>query len=678
MALFVLSLLVLGLSALLALIVRRHDRLAMLAGSAGAIVGGLLGLGPAMVAALGYPVAPFAMGWPLPGAAIHLEFDALSGLFLLPTLLLSVLAALYGAEYLRSYQGSGRLGPAWCCFNVLVLSMALVLTARNAVLFLVAWETMALVSFGLVVLDHERPESREAGWLYMVATHLGTAFLLVMFAIMGERAGSYDFGAIQALGHQAGTVVGVPVLGHAHGAALPASLLFILALVGFGAKAGIMPLHVWLPEAHPAAPSHVSALMSGVMIKTGVYGLLRTLTLLDGAQAWWGWLLVAIGVASGIMGVLYALAQHDIKRLLAYHSVENIGIITLGLGLGVLGLAHGADRLATLGFAGALLHVINHALFKGLLFLGAGSVAHASGTRDLEHLGGLLRRMPWTGGTFLVGAAAISGLPPLNGFISEMLIYLGAFGSLAEPGPVGMSVAALATLAGLALIGGLALACFAKAFGIVFLGEPRSEHAAHAHESGWPMRLPMVVLAVFCALIGLLPLQVVPRLAPAVTVASGLHADAVAGALGGTLGTLRGVTLIAGLAMLLTALLAGLRRGLLSGRQVGTSPTWDCGYLRPTPRMQYTASGFAQPFTRFFRGFLCTRLEVLRPAGLFPAQARLATATPDPFQERLFGPLFRASAQTLSHLRGLQHGRIQTYLCYIVLALLVLILWKLR
>ena len=262
-----------------------------------------------------------------------------------------------------------------------------------------------------------------------------------------------------------------------------AGVLFLLAVIGFGTKAGFMPLHVWLPEAHPAAPSHVSAVMSGVMIKTGIYGLMRAFTFLGTPPLWWGWVLVAIGLTSGVLGVLFALAQHDLKRLLAYHSVENIGIIALGLGVGLLGMSTGSPVLIVLGFGGALLHVLNHALFKGLLFLGAGAVVHGTGTREIDQLGGLLKRMPWTAATFLVGAVAISGLPPLNGFVSEFLIYLGAFkGGISTGGPV--AVPLLALIAGLALIGGLAVACFTKAFGIVFLGEPRSEHVVARARGG--------------------------------------------------------------------------------------------------------------------------------------------------------------------------------------------------
>src|SRR5208282_490863 len=326
--------------------------------------------------------------WPVPYGEFFIEIDPLTAWFLLPTLLLSALCAIYGVGYLRSWQGRRSLGPVWFFYGLLVLGMVLVLLARNAVLFLVAWELMALASFFLVTFEHERESVREAGWIYFVATHLGTAFLLAFFLLLARETGSMDFNVWAEKGI------------HTQGLA---GILFLLAVVGFGTKAGFMPLHVWLPEAHPAAPSHVSALMSGVMIKTGIYGIVRMLAFIGSPPPWWGWTLVFIGAVSGILGVLFALAQHDIKRLLAYHSVENIGIICLGLGVGLLGISFGAPLVAFLGFAGGLLHVLNHALFKGLLFLGAGAASHAAGTREIDRLGGLMRRMPLTGAAFLVG-----------------------------------------------------------------------------------------------------------------------------------------------------------------------------------------------------------------------------------------------------------------------------------
>jgi NADH:ubiquinone oxidoreductase subunit 5 (subunit L)/multisubunit Na+/H+ antiporter MnhA subunit len=433
---------------------------------------------------------------------------------------------------------------------------------------------------------------------------------------------------------------------------------------------------VWLPEAHPAAPTHVSAVMSGVMIKTGIYGLVRILTFIGPPPLWWGWTLCAIGVSSGILGVLYALAQHDLKRLLAYHSVENIGIIALGLGVGLIGLSSGSATLAVLGFAGGLLHVLNHALFKGLLFLGAGAVMHGAGTREIDHLGGLLKRMPWTGLSFLIGAVAISGLPPLNGFVSELLIYVGAFQGVTTLEHAA-AVPALAVIAGLALIGGLAAACFAKAFGIVFLGEPRSDHAAHAHEAGLAMRLPMILLAGSCVLIGICAPVVVMTLTSTVMSATGLPREIVHSHLLHTADSFRFVMLTAVGLILLIAGLTGLRRWLLAGRSVAESVTWDCGYARPTPRMQYTASSFAQPLTSVFHLLLRTRSHHAMLPGLFPRAASLATETEDLSHARLYQPLFVSIGRSLSALRWVQHGQVHLYVLYIVLTLLGLLVWKL-
>ena len=439
MTLFLFAMGVIVLGGLAALMAGRSARRASLLGAGGAVTGCALALGPALRALLGGPLERLDAPWSMPGGSFSVALDPVSGLFLVPTLFLSALAAVYGTGYLKPFGATRALGEAWFCFDLLVVSMALVMVARNGVLFLVAWEVMALASFFLVTFDRKTASVRDAGWTYLIATHLGTAFLLAMFVLLGGATGSLEF---DGFGTVAGTAPGL------------IGPLFLLAVIGFGTKAGFIPLHVWLPEAHPAAPSHVSAVMSGVMIKTGIYGLVRFLIVLGPPPVWWGWLLIGIGVISGVLGVLLALAQHDLKRLLAYHSVENIGIITLGLGLGTLGVASDTPALAVLGFGGGLLHVVNHALFKGLLFLGAGAVLHGAGTGEIDHLGGLQRRMPWTGTCFLVGAAAISGLPPLNGFVSEFLIYLGAFlGVIAAAGTVGILVPGLVTIGALALIG---------------------------------------------------------------------------------------------------------------------------------------------------------------------------------------------------------------------------------
>jgi hydrogenase-4 component B len=660
--LLLLAMAVLVLGAATALLLSSPTRNLSWLGAGSTVAAAVLGCIPAIRVFTGGPVQQLRVPWAVPYGEFFIELDPLSAWFLFPTLLLSALAAVYGAGYLRSWRGRRSLGPAWFFYALLVLGMMLVLMARNAVLFLMAWELMALASFFLVTFEDEREEAREAGWIYLVATHLGTAFLLALFLVMARETGSMDFGVWAEKGVPAASLAGV---------------LFLLAVVGFGTKAGFMPFHVWLPEAHPAAPSHVSALMSGVMIKTGIYGLLRALTFLGAPPLWWGWLLVGVGLTSGVLGVLFALAQHDLKRLLAYHSVENIGIIALGLGVGVLGRGTGSPSLMVLGFGGALLHVLNHALFKGLLFLGAGAVLQETGTHEIDHLGGLLKRMPWTGASFLIGAVAISGLPPLNGFVSEFLIFLGAFRGVALPGAE-VAVPLLALLAGLALIGGLAAACFTKAFGIVFLGEPRSARAAGAGEAGWAMRWPMLLLAAGCVFIGLSAPAVVGGLRTVLRQVTRLGPEGVGeNLLAATrpLGALLAGTLA--LLAVLAALLL-LRRILLAGRRVDRDETWGCGYARPTARMQYSASSFAQPITALFHRVLGTRQRVRRPDGILPEGASLSTETPDLCHGNLYHPAFLKVNWGLSKLRWLQRGQVQLYVLYIAVTLIVLLAWKFR
>jgi len=627
------------------------------------VAGAALGCVPVLGVLAGRPAPSLRLPWPVPYGEFFLELDPLSAWFMLPLFVLSALAAVYGVGYWGGGQAVRRLGSGWFFYGLLVFAMALLFLARNAILFLFAWELMALASFFLVVFDDAEAAARRAGWLYLVMSHLGAALVLALFLVLNREANSMDFT------HWAWRGVASPGL---------AGGLFLVAVAGFGAKAGFVPLHIWLPEAHPAAPSHVSALMSGVMIKTGIYGLLRVLTFLGPPAGWWGWVLVVIGISSGVLGVALALAQHDLKRLLAYHSVENIGIIALGLGVGLLGVAAGAPLVALLGFGGGLLHVLNHAVFKGLLFLGAGSVWHGTGTRELDHLGGLLKRMPWTGATFLVGAVAISGLPPLNGFVSELLIFSGAYQGVAAGGEPAMRLAGLAALAGLALIGGLAAACFTKAFGIVFLGEPRGAHAAHGHESARVMRWPMLGLAAVCAGIALFAPLVLAGLQPVIAQLARLPEASVADQLAPTTRVLAQVVRATLVLVAVGLVLVALRRWLLAGRSVSTAGTWDCGYARPTARMQYTASSFAQPLTRQFQALLRTRAEGRRVEGLLPAEASFHTATPDAWQEALYRPVLRELTRAVSKVRWLQQGKVQLYVLYLALTLLALLLWKLR
>jgi formate hydrogenlyase subunit 3/multisubunit Na+/H+ antiporter MnhD subunit len=667
--------LVLFVGALTCLGLARRPVWARRAGVTTALVGAAAGWGPAWTALFAGQSLTERWAWPLPMGSVALRLDPLAAVFVLPVLVLTALAAVYGSEYFAgsdaaSHGGAAKPDLTWFWYNALTGSMVLAILAADAMLFLLAWEAMSLASFFLVVHEPDRPQVRHAGWLYLVATHVGAAFLLALFALLGDRAGSLDYLSLSRL-----TLSPVTC-----------AVAFGLAVLGFGTKAGFVPLHVWLPEAHPAAPSPVSAVMSGVMIKTGLYGLLRILTFLGPPPAWWGWCLIIVGSVSGVLGVVFALAQHDVKRLLAYHSVENVGIITVGIGVGLLGVAYHWPLLAFLGLAGGLFHVVNHALFKGLLFLGAGAAARQAGTREIDRLGGLLRRMPVTGATFIIGSVAICGLPPLNGFVSELLVYLGAFHLLVGDSavPVAGAVIGVAAAAALALIGGLALACFGKACGIVFLGEPRSGAAAAAVEVGPAMRWPMLILAATCLAVALAAPWLLPGLghaaavvvtplsptsdgAAAVTVAASWAAGPVAMA----------ATASASLLVLCLALV-GCRCAMLRWRPVGRAVTWDCGYAAPNPRMQYTASSFADPLNRLFGGVLRTRRRLVPPVGLFPTSASFASDTPDVSRERLFGPGFARFEAGVAHLRWLQHGRLNLYILAIVAALVVALAWAAR
>ncbi len=653
---------------LLGRLVGFHSGLARLTAAAGGVLGGLAGLG------LGGDIlwngGQAIVNWPwfATGYGLTLAVDPLSAFFLLPVSVLTALAAVYGVAYLghshggSSGAGHGAIDPAnvGLFAGLLQTGMVLVLLVQDALGFLFSWELMSIAAFFVIALDDGQAENRSAAWTYLVATHIGSAFLILFFLFLGHRAGGLTFTDLAR----------VTLSGQAQ------ALLFVAALCGFGAKAGFVPLHVWLPDAHPAAPSHISAVMSGVMIKTGIYGLLRALTFLGAPPAWWGWVLVIIGFTSGILGMVFALAQRDLKRLLAYSSVENIGIVTLGMGIGLFGVATGQTTMGVLGLAGSLLHVLNHAMFKGVLFLGAGALVQGTGTRDLDHLGGLSRRMPGAAGSFLVGAVAICGLPPLNGFVSEFLIYLAAFHGLL--GGQGFALLpSFLVIAGLALIGGLAAACFTNVYGIAFLGEPRTRAAGEVGASPGLMTLGMSGLALACVLLAIALPVVLPGLAPVLAPLLPIDGPTLLLELLRAGAPLRGVLALGALLLLLVGFLAFVRGRLLAGREVGETPTWDCGYAAPTARMSYTGSSFTQPLNDLFEPVRTGTVE--RPAlvGLFPAPGRMATHPGDSFVGHLFTPLFTGAETLFQRLRWVQSGRLQVYVLYIAVTLLVLLGWNL-
>lgn len=630
-------------------------RAATAIGAGGAVAGCLMALPPTWRVLLGATPEPLHVAWDPAHGVFRLGVDALSASFLLPIVALSALAAVYGSSYLLAYRRHKSLGAPWFFFNLFIAAMELVVIARSEVLFLIAWEAMSLAAYGLVTFEHEKAAVRRAGWIYLVAAHLGMACLIAMFTLLDRLAGSlgFDFAA-RFPAPSAGL----------------ASAVFLLAVFGFGTKAGFVPVQVWLPEAHPAAPSHVSALMSGVMIKLGIYGVLRIITLLEEPASWWGVMLGVVGLITALTGVSLAVQQRELKRALAYSSIENMGLIALALGVGLWAKANRLPGAATLAMAAALLHVWNHAMMKALMFFAAGSALHATGAGDIERLGGLMKRMPWTGRAMLLGGVAMAGLPPLNGFVSEYLLWIGlAEGALATAGSD--SLAALLALGALAFIGTLAAAAFVRLTGIALLGTPRSEHAEHIHESSALMVCPMVVLVLLCLAVALWPQHAVRLLLPAVDQLLGkavFSSEAVAPL--SALGAINGL-LLAGSGVLGMCLVLLSRKTIRADR-----PTWGCGYARPSARMQYTGSSFAMLLAdRLLPRPLQARETKPEIRGLFPAPAEFRAECPDPLQQSLYEPFFRRWADVFSRLRFLQQGRVHVYLVYMMLAVVFALAW---
>jgi len=582
------------------------------------------------------------------GEPLHLRLDGLNAFFLALLAIVSGAGATYAHEYWSdaAYPQSAPRGRLW--WSALILSLGLVLLASNGLQFLIAWEIFAVASYFLITLDRGRRDVRAAGWLYLGASHAGTLCLFAFFAALAAHTGGWDLRPMRD-----------PAL----------APLFWLALAGFGLKAGLFPLHIWLPSAHANAPSHVSALMSGVTIKVGIYGLLRFSGWLPVPPAA-GWVVLGLGATGAVLGIAFALAQNDFKRLLAYSSVENIGVILTGLGAALLAAAHGNAAWGQLALAGALFHVWNHGLFKSLLFFGAGSVLHATGTREMSRLGGLWRAMPWTAALFGLGALAVSALPPLNGFVSEWLIYLGLFDAVTQRSSVAW--AAMPAIIALGVTGALALASFAKAVAIIFLGAPRTGAARHAHECGAWMRGSMLALAGLCLVSGLAPVLLWPVVA---RVVEAWRPEWIFSAPPTSLMTLGTAQIV----LLLFAVSAGAwlwQRAQARGRQLRL--TWDCGYVAPAARMQYTSGSFAGIAAGWFGWVLQPERRLRRPRGFFPTEANRVERVPETVLERVIAPVGGVIMRISTAVRRLQHGRLQYYIAYVVVglvALVVLVSW---
>jgi formate hydrogenlyase subunit 3/multisubunit Na+/H+ antiporter MnhD subunit len=616
----------------------------------------------ALTRLLGGPTAGDAATLPLglPWIGAHFRLDALSAFFLVVVNLGSGGASLYGIGYGRHETAPHRVLPFFPAF---LAGMNLVVIADDAFTFLLSWEFMSLASWALVMAHHRVADNARAGYIYIVMASAGTLCLLLAFGLLAGPDGGYSFETVRA----------------AHPSALIAALVLVLVLLGAGSKAGIVPLHVWLPLAHPAAPSHVSALMSGVMTKVAVYAFVRVAFDLVGPLPWgWGTLVLTLGGITAVMGVLYALMQHDLKRLLAYHTVENIGIIYIGLGLALAFRANGMAGAAALALTAALFHVFNHSVFKGLLFFGSGAVLTATGERDMEHLGGLIHRMPQTAFVFLVGCVAISALPPLNGFVSEWLTFQAILLSPDLP-QWDLKILVPAVGALLALSAALAAACFVKAFGVTFLGRPRTPAAAAAREVDRFSQATMMLFASICLVAGIFPGFVIDALSP------------VVGALvGGTMpvqcaipwlsivpvavsrSSYNGLLVFAFIAI--SAMLAAYAIHRLASHAVRRGPAWDCGFPEPSPATQYTASSFAQPIRRVFGTVVFQARETVdmpAPGDLRPA--RLTVTLRDLIWETLYEPVAGGVAAAAEWLNRFQFLTIRRYLSLVFAALIVLL-----
>ncbi len=604
----------------------------------------------------------------LPVSGLMLRLDGLGAFFLVIIGLVGLAAAIYGFGYSANYEGRYSLRMAGAMLNLLLLALGLQVMADNALTFLIAWEAMSLAAYWLVLTEGDKAETVRAAVWYIGMTHAGFAALMALFLILAGGDLTTSFGGMKS--NAAALSIGAR------------NVIFLLALFGFGSKAGIVPLHVWLPMAHPVAPSHVSALMSGVVIKMGVYGMLRvTLDLLGGGPTWWGSVVMAAGAASALIGILFALMENDLKRLLAYSSVENIGIVFIGLGAGLMFEARGMQKAAALAFVAALYHTLNHAAFKGLLFMGAGSALHATRTRNMNLMGGLIKRMPWTSACFLIGAIAISGLPPLNGFVGEWMLFQSLLPGVRLPQPV---VAAVMTIAVglLALIAGLAAAGFVKAFGVTFLAVPRSTEAEQAHEAGISMRVGMGLLAAACVALGLAPAAIAPRLGRAIAGLDGLPAVAPVFSSSLSLQASEGFAQISptmiGLGLLLLIGLAPLALALLRvNRRLRVSDSWGCGRVGQTPRMEYTATAFAEPLRRVFAELYRPTKELtidFHPESKYFVQSiEYRSEIRSWFEEFLYAPLLKAARWISSNVRRLQSGSLHGYVAYLFIALVVIL-----
>lgn len=602
----------------------------------------------------------FVFGGSIISGLIPLRIDALSGWFMLIINFIFITGSFYGLFYMNHYRKqTNNLTLHAISFIILHSAMISLCVIQNSIAFLVAWELMALSAFITVIFEHEKITTLKAGINYLIQSHVSIVLLMIGFMWIAYKTGSYDFNAIAAYSANHGNI---------------SILLFICFFIAFAIKAGFVPFHTWLPHAHPVAPSHISGIMSGVIIKIGIFGILRMLLLIKPDFTTIGYFILVISIISGLYGVMLAIVQHNLKKLLAYHSVENIGIIGMGIGIGCIGLGSGNQLVATLGFAGALLHILNHALFKSLLFFTAGNIYLSTHTLDIEKLGGLIKKMPQTALLFLIAAIAISGIPPFNGFISEFIIYTGLYQWM-QDSVLLSSVTVIFSILALVMIGGLALLCFTKAFGVVFLGSPRTQFQHEVHEVPFLQLIPLYAIATLIVGIGLFPKYFIHLLSSPIHLFT--SSEPVFNLLSGSqfANTMQSISWATLSLVALVTVVFFIRKWALRKRTTVINSTWGCGYTAPTPKIQYTASSFIHSYAKLFGMVVQFHKKEQPVENLFPNHGHFESHPYDSIEKWLIDYPVMAFKSFLGKFRYLQNGKLQFYLLYgIIFILLVLII----
>jgi len=602
-------------------------------------------------------------GFVFPGSlvteSIHLKIDALSGWFIMIINFVFITGSIYGLSYMKAYKDQKSNISLHCiafilCYNALI-SLCII---QNSLAFLIAWEIMALSAFVLVIFEHEKIMTIKAGINYLIQSHVSIVFIMFGFIWMALKTGTYDFSAITVYTASHNTANSL--------------VLFMCFFVGFAIKAGFVPFHSWLPYAHPAAPAHISGIMSGVIIKIGIFGILRMLLVIKTDYTFLGYFMLVISGISGLYGVMLAIVQHNLKKLLAYHSIENIGIIGIGIGIGCIGLGNNNLVLASLGFAGALLHTLNHSLFKSLLFYTAGNVYQAAHTLNIEHLGGLIKKMPQTALLFLISAIAICGIPPFNGFISEFIIYIGLYQSF-NGATLVLLIIIIFSVMGLVVIGGLAMLCFTKAYGIVFLGSERSHLPKNMKEAPFIKLLPLYLIAFLIIAIGISPRLFLDFLSQPLLLLTGNQPINMFSFSKSMINAMQQISWAAWGLILLSLFIYMIRKLAMRNKKIKISSTWGCAYAAPSSKLQYTASSFVRTYSKLYGSVLLTFRKEKDITGIFPATGHYESHPYDKIEKWFVDKPIKAYKTLMGRFLFLQNGKLQVYILYGILFIILII-----